>query len=177
MYNNIDLTEVNRGVNANLFKPLDYSQIPKLFLGFIIKNNFEYNALKCTKETQDIAHLCGIDGIIEPVFLRGLFIDTPTIIGKIIEQVNKIKPININTIFNQYIKILSQFDLSCNNTYAYLLDGMFPIDITYLEQITSHKYAYYSNKILEADAIPWFFQPELKLCILTKSNTYINQNI
>jgi hypothetical protein len=177
MYNNIDLAEVNRGVNANLFKPLDYRQIPQLFLGFIIKNNFEYNALRCTDETNDIAHLCGSDGIIEPVFLRGIFIEPPLIIDKIIEQVNKIKPVDINTIFNQYIKILSQFNLSCNNTYAYLLDGMFPIDIYYLEQITSHNYAYYSKKILDCDAIPWFFQPELKLCILTKSNTYIHQNI
>ena len=177
MYNDIDLAELNYSVNASLFKPLDYSQIPKLFLGFIIKNNFEYNALKCTETASDIAHLCGRNGSIEPIFLRGIFTDIPPLIDKVIEQITEIQTSESNTLFNQYIKILKQFNLSCNSTYAHLLDGLFPIDIYYLEQITSNKYEHYANKILDSDAMPWFFKPELKLCILTKSNTYVNQNI
>lgn len=177
MYSDVDLTSVHQDVCADLFTPLDYNQIPKLFLGFTIKNAFEYDTLKCLDNVLDIAHFCGQGGLIEPLFLRGIFIDIPPIIDKIIDKINSIKSIDTSRIFKQYIKILSQYNLSCNTTYAYLLDGSYPIDVEHIEKVTGKPYTHYSNEILDNDSIPWFFKPEIKIFILTKSNTYINQNI
>ena len=79
-------------------------------------------------------------------------------------------------------QILNQFNLSCNNTYAYLMDGMYPIDIVHLNKVAQNKegqqktYTDYASEILHEDKIPWFFTPELKILILAKSNTYILKN-
>ena len=79
-------------------------------------------------------------------------------------------------IFQKYAKLLSQFNLTCNSTYAYLSDGVYPIDVIHLNRMgLNDKLSYkdYSEKILNLDKMPWYFTPELKTLILTKSNTYI----
>tara|TARA_R110000824_G_scaffold390012_1_gene586308 strand:+ start:464 stop:1015 length:552 start_codon:yes stop_codon:yes gene_type:complete len=182
MHCDIDLNLTHQEVDPSLFEPIDYNQIPKLFLGFIIKNNFEFNALQCNDIVKDRAHLCGFEGQIEPVYLRGIFMDPSPAVEKIIEKLEQIISIDVNIIFNQYIQILNQFNLSCNNTYAYLMDGIYPIDIIHLNKVTQNKdnqpksYVEYASEILHEDKVPWFFTPELKLLILTKSNTYILKN-
>ena len=48
----------------------------------------------------DIAHLCGTDGDIEPIFLRGSYIEIKPFIEKLINQIDKIKSIDTAQIFN-----------------------------------------------------------------------------
>ena len=178
MHDDIDLNLMQQDVDPNAFKPIDYKQIPKLFLGFIIKNAFEYEILQCNDHIEDIAHLCGVNGQIEPVFMRGLFIEPSAAVQLIIEKLRLIESIDVNDIFNQYIKILNQFGLSCNNTYGYLMDGLYPLDVVHLHTISKNNKSYtkYANEILNEEKISWYFKPELKILILTKSNTYISKN-
>jgi hypothetical protein len=175
----IDLNLLKQDVNPADFEPIDYNQIPKLFLGFIIKNAFEYEILQCNDHVQDIAHLCGSNCQIEPVFLRGIFIEPSNAVELVIEKLNKIQSLDVNDIFARYIKILNQFNLSCNSTYGYLMDGIYPIDVVHLQTISKDNISYtkYASNILDEEKNSWYFKPELKILILTKSNTYISKNI
>jgi hypothetical protein len=172
MYESSDLNLTDQEVDPLLFKTIDYEQIPKLFVGFPIKNKFEYNDLHCNNG-MDIAHLCGVDGDIEPIFLRGTYIEISPFIAKLINQIDEIQSIDTGQIFNHYVRILKQFNLSCNSTYAYLMDGLFPIDVIHLNKITDIPYEEIVCDILHQDKIPWFFKPELKIFLLIKSNTFI----
>ena len=147
-----------------------------MFIGFVIKNQFHYNALQCNNHCEDRAHLYGNEGTMVPIFLRGMFIEPSLMANRIIEKINKISSMSTLKIFQKYAKLLSQFNLTCNNTYAYLADGIYPIDTIHLNRLgLNDKLSYndYSKKVLNLDKLPWYFTPEIKALILTKSNTYI----
>lgn len=178
MLQSISTSLVDQEVDPLRFPPLDYSKTPLLFIGYVIKNEFDYNALKCHENAIELGHLCGIDGRIEPIFLRGMSLKPSKVMEHIIKRVCKLHTIDTNKIFNKYIKILNSYNLTCNNSYGYLMDGLYPIDIVHLQQMEDNNNTYqeYVDKILIKDDIPWYFQPELKIFILTKSNTYISKN-
>jgi len=175
-----DINLVDTEIDASKYVPITYDKLPKLFLGFILKNRFDEENITPTDNDNivDIAHICGRDGSLEPVFLRGMFVDPIDKFKKIITEVHKNRYIDTNIIYKKYIKTLSKHNLTCNNTYAYLLDGLFPIDIIHIASIIKNCLTYeeYISCILEEDTLSWFFQPELKCCILSKCNAYIFKN-
>lgn len=176
---NIDVSLSDEEVKYEKFRPITYFKLPRLFTGIIIKNRFEEKLLKSgRKDTEDIAHLCAFDGTISPVCLRGIFTDPSDITKSIFSSINSIDNINYNSIYQQYAKILNEHNLSCNNTYSYLMDGLYPIDSIHYETIVADpkKYIKIRDTLLDKQNIPWYFNPEIKIFILTKCNTYIIQN-
>ena len=167
---------ISEDVDPNLFSPINYSKLPSLFIGFIIKNTLDYDNITCNEDVNDLAHLCGSNNQIEPVFLRGKIYNGNHICQRLIKEVNNISSIDTDVIYSKYVDILKKFYLSCRNSFAYNMDGLYPIDIVHISSITDNSYQYYENDILDREKTPWYLAAELKALILTKSNLYIYKN-
>jgi hypothetical protein len=176
---NVDVSLSDQDVRCEKFKPLNYFKLPRLFTGVIIKNRFEEKLLKPgLKEVEDIAHFAAFDGSVSPVYFRGIFVEPSAIIQRVFEQINNINNINYHGIYKIYAKILSDYNLSCNNTYSYLMDGVYPIDSIHYDSVVADVSNFYKikRKVLDQESIPWYFNPEIKIFILSKCNTYVIQN-
>ena len=170
------LTETEMDVSE--FEALTYDKLPQLFLGFVIKNKFDIKNLVTTEHTIKVGHICASDGTLQSMFFRGIFVEPTKNFKSVINEVQNYNSVDVNAIYSKYSKLLSKHDLTCNNTYAYLMDGLYPVDIIHLPYVVDGDQGYedYMSSILEEDAVSWFFRPELKCFVLTKCNTYIFKN-
>ena len=170
----IDLDLVNISVDFSTnpnYIILDKNMYPKLFLGFLIKNQYDNERLDLNPKYNPIK-ICHIDHKNQcMVGLFGIFLKPNKNVSKVIDTIlSQEKTDNINLLV--YNNILNQHNLSCKETYGYFKHGIYPIDFENLKNVCDESFN--SDKkifqhLLSLDEKVFDFQKfaSLKLFILT----------
>tara|TARA_R110002153_G_scaffold23408_2_gene75959 strand:- start:795 stop:1325 length:531 start_codon:yes stop_codon:yes gene_type:complete len=140
---NIALTD--QPVNTDSFNAYD-QKLPTLFLGFAIKNEYdnqrleiceEYNPKRVLFVFENKAGVSKKDNEFSVLPLYGLFIDLNhhgENLAKTLLSTDLTDKLDIN----QYEKILSEFNFSCNDSYSYFNKRIYPIDFTHFKELTDN---------------------------------------
>jgi len=135
----LDIDLVNEPLDIDSFSYLNDMDYPACILGFQLKNLYDQKRLILNKDYKpvDVIHLVPNDAVL-PKFFRGINIPIKKEFLPLISHLDllgtqNIAPINIEN----YKNILKNYNLSCNNCYAYLNKGIYPIDSECLNAISS----------------------------------------
>ena len=140
---NIALTD--QPVNTDRFNAYD-QKLPTLFLGFAIKNEYdnqrleiceEYNPKRVLFVFENKDGVSKKDNEFSVLPLYGLFIDLNhhgENLAKTLLSTDLTDKLDIN----QYEKILSEFNFSCNDSYSYFNKRVYPIDFTHFKELTDN---------------------------------------
>lgn len=131
----IPISLVEEPVEMNDYKFLlgdDYE--PFLFLGFVIKNEYDNQRLKID-ERYDPQKICVVKhATSKAIPLYGIVLSPNSKVRElinIVKEQHKTGPITLST----YKNLLSQYSLSCEHTYYYFNDAVLPIDFTNLKAV------------------------------------------
>ena len=178
---NVDLIE--QPIDTKRYHIYNIDNLPKCFVGIRVKNKFDQDRLsiKPKYKPKHIAHF-KTDGQLEPIFLYGVEIRVKPQYVSLLDEINNAPPFSsgptTDQCINWYTKKLDEFNLSCNTCYRYLSDGIYPVDISHLSDIsqkdlTSEINAGFKNMVQKNDNISWYINlMNFNLFILTKSTGY-----
>jgi hypothetical protein len=135
----IDLVE--QPLDIDCFSYLDDKDYPLVLLGFQLKNLYDQKRLIIKPEYNpiDVIHFVPGESIM-PKFFRGIKINVNARFNYLItklEALGSSKTENINKDF--YVETLNEHNLSCNNCFAYLRKGIYPIDSEHLDLFSNTK--------------------------------------
>jgi len=137
----LDINLAEEPLDIDTFSYLSDSDYPVTLLGFQLKNLYDQKRLIIKKEYNpiDIIHLVP-DETVMPKFFRGIKITPLKRFDYLIKQLEALGSLNNETINKDfYTEILNENNLSCNNCFAYLRKGVYPIDSEHLEYFTDSK--------------------------------------
>jgi len=170
----IDIRLVDQPVDIDKFEAYS-GNLPTLFLGFAIKNEYDHARLSINKKYNPkkalIVHKKDADDyFILPLY--GLFLElnkTGKELAATLENQQKKEQVDIVT----YEQILDEYNMTCNDAYSYLNKHVFPVDFNAFTLLTDHPII--NDKkilqhLLELEEDEFNFQRfgAFKLLILTK---------
>ena len=134
---NIDLVSEPLTVdNCNVISDKDY---PFCLLGFQLKNSYDQVRLqlKSKYKINDYIHLLP-DSDATPSFFRGMMIKPKSNFRALLTQLETFNTALTELPVQRYQSILSEYNLTCNNCYAYLQKGIYPIDGECINKISDN---------------------------------------
>lgn len=174
----IDFSLVNEEVDIDSFNPLD--DLPCLFLGFAIRNEYDNRriVLNPIYNPQNVLHPIMVTPsnpkgkpVLSVLPLKGIVLSPNETIKKLTALIISQEKMGIT--LQTYQNILSQFNFSCSETYAFFHPGLYPIDYTNLKTVATNPFS--TDKkifqhLLGLDEKTFEFQrfSALKLFILTR---------
>lgn len=137
---NVDLVE--HPVTISAYQSLEFSELPKIILGFEIKNQLDEKrfVIKPEYNPQRITHFCQTDTL-EPIFLYGVELHpTVEMCGDLLQALNGfccvyVRCKSVEAYIKQYKSHLEKYGLTCDDCYRYLRDGLYPIDMKHLPDL------------------------------------------
>jgi len=133
----IDVSLVDEPVNGNDFDLIFEYDRPCLFIGYILKNEYDNQRLKLNEDYYPVKFFAPYseDGAMKLLPLYGILRnlnEQGLKISKILsEQKNRA---NINLII--YENIINQFDITCSDCYGYYKEDIYPIDFNKFRHLT-----------------------------------------
>jgi len=108
-----------------------------LFLGFVIKNEYDNRRLKISERYTPVRLLHTIEkDILIPLY--GTFLTPNKNIKQLYTVIEDQQQNTLNLL--TYKNILSQFNLTCDNTYSWFNKCMFPIDFNNLKSVCDDEF-------------------------------------
>ena len=144
----IDVSLVDEPVNGESFKILDIDK-PCLFLGHIVKNEYDNKRFDLNEKYNPKRFYTSYleDGQWGMLPLYGLVMQLNEIGLKLVNILkDQEERHNINLII--YENLLNQFDITCDNCYAYFKNKIYPIDFNKFRRLTDNEIAK-DKKILQ----------------------------
>jgi hypothetical protein len=171
----IDLAE--QPLDIDSFSYLNDKDYPLALLGFQLKNLYDQKRLVIKPEYNpvDVIHFVPGESIM-PKFFRGIRIDVNTRFNYLINKLEALgsgKTEKINKEF--YVETLNEHNLSCNNCFAYLRKGIYPIDSEHLDLFsnTKLKQSDLYTKVLDVQGVNNFQAlGYFVIYVLSNKNTY-----
>jgi hypothetical protein len=172
------LSLTNQPVDTAEYKSYDIDHLPKLILGFDVKNKYDQERLKFKLKyrPKNILHfICRLDGDeLEPLYLHGIELEMSEKINHIISLIKNAQPISLTG----YKNILKYNNLSCNACFGHTADGVFPIDVDHLGTACDDYNEMGYKELREMlqpveDDMPWFSNwSAFKIFLLLPSDIY-----
>lgn len=138
----LDINLVDEPLDIDSFSYLSDTDYPLFLLGFQLKNLYDQKRLIIKKEYNpvDVIHLVPGETVM-PKFFRGIKINPLKKFDYLVKQLEALGGFNSEEINKDfYTEILNENNLSCNNCFAYLRKGIYPIDSEHLEYFTDSKF-------------------------------------
>jgi len=140
--NILGLDLVDEPLDIDTFSYLDDVDYPYCVLGFQLKNLYDQKRLVFKKEfnSKDVIHLVPNDAVM-PKFFRGIKLKLKNEFVPFLRHIEMLGSTNklaINT--ENYKTILKQYGLTCDNCFAYLNKGIYPIDSECLNKISTQQF-------------------------------------
>ena len=113
---------------------------PSIFLGFIIKNEYDNKRLEINEKynPKKFFRLYKAKGKSSMLPLYGICLKPNDVGDNIIKTISsQEKSYDINLVV--YQNLLSEFNLTCNDCYAYFKSGIYPIDFNKFRYLTDDK--------------------------------------
>lgn len=140
--NILGLNLVDEPLDIDTFSYLDDKDYPFVVLGFQLKNLYDQKRLVFKKEisSEDIIHLVPNDAIM-PKFFRGIKIKLKKEFIPFVKHLEMQGSTNKSTInTDTYKTILKQYNLTCDNCFAHLNKGIYPIDSECLNKLSVQQF-------------------------------------
>lgn len=136
--NILDVSLADEPLDVNEFSYLSDENYPCALLGVQIKNLYDQKRLQFNKEfnISNIIH-CVPNEQIMPKFFRGVELKLNNNLNTLIEKLDTLDFSSKNIILN-YKNILSEFNLTANNCFAFLQKGTYPVDSECLDYCTKN---------------------------------------
>jgi hypothetical protein len=164
----------------------DYSiysrtMLPKLILGFNLKNKFDEKRFKIKSKykPKKISHFKWTSEL-EPMFAYGIEILPQARYSSLLDYLqargSQLWKYSEEEYTKKYKQVLSEYCLTCDECFRYLSDGIYPIDVQHLNDISRKDFtrevnAGFSGMLEKTE--PWYLSvPNFKLFILTWSAGY-----
>lgn len=137
----LDINLVEEPLDIDTFTYLSDSDYPVCLLGFQLKNLYDQKRLiiKENYNPKDYIHLVPGETVM-PKFFRGINIEPNKKFSYLIKELEALGTFNNNEVNKDfYVELLNEYKLSCNNCFAYLRKGIYPIDSEHLEYFSNTK--------------------------------------
>ena len=136
----INIALVEEPVNIEKFTEFN-EELPTLFLGFAIKNEYDHRRLKINEVYEPKKQLflfekgSGDEVKYRILPLYGLFLPLNEM-GKTLAKTLLNQDLNKKLSFNQYESILEEYNLACNDSYSYLNKRIYPVNFESFSSLT-----------------------------------------
>lgn len=153
----IDISLIDCPVDVVEYTEVFPHDLPCLFLGLIIKNEYDNQRLKLNKEFnpqkrllvfKKLKDFSSTEEKYEIMPLYGLFLplnELGTSLCKTLRDQDNIKSINKGS----YELILNEFNVTCNDSFLHLNKKIYPVDLKYFKTLTN----YYADKEKEINIL------------------------
>ncbi len=135
----LDLFE--RPVNTKNYHIYDICHLPKVFLGIRVKNKLDEHRLsiKSKYSPKLITHF-KCHSQLEPAFFYGIEVTPKKRYMTLLDLLNNKIDLSSGCTYDKFLQtyriLLNSYDLSCHTCYSYLSDGIYPIDVNHLDNIS-----------------------------------------
>jgi hypothetical protein len=166
----IDIDLINKPANSETFNFLDPKDYPFLFLGFIIKNEYDNRRIKISDTYTPVNFYHPSKDRQALTLLKGIkLIPNSNVIG-LIKSITNQEKVGIN--LTTYQNLLNQYGFACKETYSLFDKGFYPIDFNNLKTVCDNSFntdKKIFQHLLNLDEKVFDFQKfsSLKLIILT----------
>lgn len=163
----VDVDLVNQPATFENYRILR-DDLPALFIGFQIKNKYDEERLYIPEkyEPQRILQLCyNANSEVKARTLYGIFVKPKPIANKLMGVLDELTDqMNILST-NAYQTLLRNHGVACDDAYAYMFLGLYPIDLSFYKDL-----CYYSKFDLKTFIDPKNFQSIAALNIYVLGN-------
>lgn len=166
----IDIDLVNKPLDTKNYTLFEYSQYPILFLGFVIRNEYDNLRINIEKKYNpiNILHLSKDRNTVTP--LKGIKLTPNENVKNLFSLILKQEKLTMNLI--TYENLLNQYGFGCKETYSFFAPGLYPVDFNNLKSICDDNFntdKKIFQHLLNLDEKVFDFQKfsSLKLFILT----------
>ena len=168
---------IDQPVSTQRYTIYDINVLPKVVLCISVKNQYDENRLsiKSKYKPKYISHFQTVNDILQPSYYYGIELDIKD------EYLSMIGNVSKDGHLQEYTKLLSLYNLTCDTCYGYYNDSTWPIDLCHLQQITVRDYSHEIDtgfiKMLKADkyeAPVYTRLTNFNILILSKSIGYDN---
>ena len=137
----LDVNLAEEPLDIDTFSYLDDKDYPLCILGFQLKNLYDQKRLVIKKKYNPIDIIHFVPGeTVMPKFFRGIKINYNPRHDYLIKKIEALGNLKTNEINKEYYtQILNEHNLSCNNCFAYLRKGIYPIDSEHLDLFSNIK--------------------------------------
>jgi hypothetical protein len=129
----IDIEQINKPVDIKDFISLSSTDCPALFLGYVIKNQYDNLRINLNEKYKPMNLIHLTKDKKEVSFFKGIKLQPNNNIKGLFNIIKKQENLTMNLVI--YENILSQFNLACKETYAYFTPGVYPIDFNNLKSV------------------------------------------
>lgn len=131
----IDIDLVNKHPNVQEYNLLTKESYPALFLGFIIKNEYDNQRIQLNTEYNptNLVHTVKSKEGVYGIAMKGILLKPNEKVLKLFKAIQEQEKLSMNLVI--YENLLSQFNFACKETYSYFSKGLYPIDFTNLKSI------------------------------------------
>jgi len=137
----LDVNLVDEPLDIDSFSYLSDADYPYCLIGFQLKNLYDQKRLKINEKysPKEIIHLIPGETVM-PKFFRGIKININPKFNYLLTKLESLGThLSEKVDKDFYVETLNEYNLSCNNCFAYLRKGVYPIDSEHLEYFTDSK--------------------------------------
>jgi len=173
----LDINLAEEPLDIDSFSYLSDSDYPLCVLGFQLKNLYDQKRLVIKQEYNPVDVIHFVPGeTAMPKFFRGIKINYNSKMDYLIKKIEALGSDNNSEINkNHYTQILNEHKLSCNNCFAFLRKGVYPIDSEHLQIFANTKLTQtelYSTVLEKTDASDFQSLGYFVIYILSNKNFY-----
>lgn len=166
----IDIDLVNKPFDFKNYSIATQDEYPMLFLGFVIKNQYDDLRIKISEKYNPISFIHFSKDRKTFTALKGVKLTPNDTISKLSKQIDIQEKVTMNLV--TYENLLNQFGFACRETYSYFSPGTYPIDFNNLKSVCTDNFntdKKIFQHLLNIDESIFEFQKfsSLKLFILT----------
>jgi len=134
--NLLDIDLVDKPIDVDEFEYAQDQNYPICLLGFQIKNLYDQKRLTFNKnfKTKNIIHFVPNKSP-TPKFFKGIQLPLLNEIKPFISFLNELGLREKEVSVDEYKSLLKRANLSCDNCYAYLCNGIYPVDSEHVHKI------------------------------------------
>lgn len=139
--NLLDTDLAEQPLDIDSFSYLEDKDYPLCLLGFQLKNLYDQRRLIIKPEYSPINVIHLVPGeTIMPKFFRGVKINLNSKFNYLVNKLEALGTSSGEKINKEYyVELLNEYNLSCNNCFAYLRKGIYPIDSEHLDIFSNTK--------------------------------------
>ena len=139
----VDVNSTADPLQLDNFYVIPKTDYPYCLFGFQLKNSYDQERIKIKSKykVKDVIHLLPTSEM-SPMCFRGIKLQLNKKLDSLIRHLQTYNiSLKANISVDEYKKLLSKYNLTCNDSYAYLRKGVYPVDGSCIESITDLKWS------------------------------------